>query len=526
MTGGGRVIGMQGSLHCGSRAIPPATPRMTLVAGDAASRRPPGVVPWLARLVLAPGADQGLSRSSSETAMRPRLHSDALRTALRATSTDDTLLDVSAESIPVDFDDGDRPTDPDGFARERAMALLGRVISERYRIDALLGMGGMGAVYRGYHLLLKKPVAIKVLHANIKKPARACGPLSIARRSRGPTSSTPTWPRPRIGGSSTTAPTSSSWSTSPGRRCTTSSTGSGSRWRAPSTSPGRSPRPSRPRTPGASSTAISSPATSCWPRAPGTWPSSSTSASPRCRSIRWSARPRLPGRRRARASPAWASSSVPSRTSRPRPPGAWIASTRGPICMRSVLSSTRCSRGGTPSTPQRPRSSSPSTKLQAPPPLGKRGPHVPPELAAIVMRLLAKEPAARHASSAELIEELDALGLAPILPGSERPPVPRADAVRETHRPGRPPPRLQRPAGTPASIAPAHPGARDPGAGRRHRHVLLGHRHLGPRGGEPPDRAEPRPRAAAVAASHGALIPAAPPPRVGARLVLKGGPTP
>src|SRR6202042_1387877 len=74
-------------------------------------------------------------------------------------------------------------------------------------------------------------------------------------------------------------------------------------------------------------------------------------------------------------------------------------------------------------------------RFQAPPPLGKVAPHVPPELAAIVMRLLAKDPAARHASSAELIEELDALRVPPPPPGSEPPPVPRADAVRESTSP-------------------------------------------------------------------------------------------
>ena len=53
---------------------------------------------------------------------------------------------------------------PEHVARARAVGLVGRVVSGRYRIDALLAMGGMGAVYRGHHLLLKKRVAIKVLH--------------------------------------------------------------------------------------------------------------------------------------------------------------------------------------------------------------------------------------------------------------------------------------------------------------------------------------------------------------------------
>jgi serine/threonine protein kinase len=42
--------------------------------------------------------------------------------------------------------------------------LVGQVIGERYRIDALLGEGGMGAVFRGTHMSLGRPVAVKVLH--------------------------------------------------------------------------------------------------------------------------------------------------------------------------------------------------------------------------------------------------------------------------------------------------------------------------------------------------------------------------
>jgi serine/threonine-protein kinase len=49
-------------------------------------------------------------------------------------------------------------------AEQAADALIGTVISDRYRIIELLAMGGMGAVFRGEHLLLRKRVAIKVLH--------------------------------------------------------------------------------------------------------------------------------------------------------------------------------------------------------------------------------------------------------------------------------------------------------------------------------------------------------------------------
>lgn len=49
-------------------------------------------------------------------------------------------------------------------ARERAAALIGRTISDRYKILDLIAMGGMGAVYRAEHVLMRKHVAVKVLH--------------------------------------------------------------------------------------------------------------------------------------------------------------------------------------------------------------------------------------------------------------------------------------------------------------------------------------------------------------------------
>ena len=42
--------------------------------------------------------------------------------------------------------------------------LLGKILADRYRVVRKLGEGGMGAVYEGEHLVIKKRVAIKVLH--------------------------------------------------------------------------------------------------------------------------------------------------------------------------------------------------------------------------------------------------------------------------------------------------------------------------------------------------------------------------
>lgn len=44
---------------------------------------------------------------------------------------------------------------------------VGRELAGRYRIDRKLGEGGMGAVYAGEHLIIQRPVAIKILHPQL-----------------------------------------------------------------------------------------------------------------------------------------------------------------------------------------------------------------------------------------------------------------------------------------------------------------------------------------------------------------------
>ncbi|MEW6734299.1 MAG: serine/threonine-protein kinase [Acidobacteriota bacterium] len=69
----------------------------------------------------------------------------------------DELALCSVDGYPLLNDAGAGKTDP----------LIGTLILEKYRIDRLLGRGGMGAVYEGKHLLLDRAIAIKVMHPQI-----------------------------------------------------------------------------------------------------------------------------------------------------------------------------------------------------------------------------------------------------------------------------------------------------------------------------------------------------------------------
>jgi serine/threonine-protein kinase len=58
-------------------------------------------------------------------------------------------------------------------ASPEAEIAIGSVLDGRYRIDAILGAGGMGRVYRGEHTGIGRAVAIKVLHADLSRNKEA-----------------------------------------------------------------------------------------------------------------------------------------------------------------------------------------------------------------------------------------------------------------------------------------------------------------------------------------------------------------
>jgi serine/threonine protein kinase len=57
------------------------------------------------------------------------------------------------------------PKPEPGAAEPAPDPLIGQVLGGRYRLDTLLGSGAMGRVYRAEHVLMHKPLAVKILHA-------------------------------------------------------------------------------------------------------------------------------------------------------------------------------------------------------------------------------------------------------------------------------------------------------------------------------------------------------------------------
>src|ERR1700733_4521010 len=47
------------------------------------------------------------------------------------------------------------------------MAAVGTLIGGRYRLDAVIGRGGMSTVYKAFETVLERPVAIKLMHREI-----------------------------------------------------------------------------------------------------------------------------------------------------------------------------------------------------------------------------------------------------------------------------------------------------------------------------------------------------------------------
>src|SRR5205823_4321540 len=76
------------------------------------------------------------------------------------------------------FDDSVSFCPKDGEVLEEDVgSLVGKALDGQYQIEALLGKGGMGAVYRARHILLGDRVAIKVLPPEMRSYTEWLRPL-------------------------------------------------------------------------------------------------------------------------------------------------------------------------------------------------------------------------------------------------------------------------------------------------------------------------------------------------------------
>ena len=81
--------------------------------------------------------------------------------------TDKSRLVESQEDKPV------RYVSSDVSFQEQRDFYIGKILEDRYEIEAFIGEGGVGAVYKAKHLLMNKTVAVKFLVPSLVKDQRA-----------------------------------------------------------------------------------------------------------------------------------------------------------------------------------------------------------------------------------------------------------------------------------------------------------------------------------------------------------------
>lgn len=143
--------------------------------------RPPARAPESAVATLTPNVAESRTPARTVLALRPPVGPDVglllkgkAEAEAKAKSGAAGLLQApTSAAVPmgaglpggVFFPAGglSRPKSDPARAVPPEEALVGRVLDQRYRIEAPIGFGGMGVVYKARHVIIDKPLAIKLL---------------------------------------------------------------------------------------------------------------------------------------------------------------------------------------------------------------------------------------------------------------------------------------------------------------------------------------------------------------------------
>jgi predicted Ser/Thr protein kinase len=144
------------------------------------------------QLVTHPSPEElsafGLGRLDEETLLRLETHisqcsrciqaleelaGDAFVNRLREAVSEQTTADASTQIAPGDVHDAPTAANLHASSSPSAAGVPAELANHpRYRVLQVLGAGGMGVVYQAEHLLMERPVALKVIsHSLIDDPA-------------------------------------------------------------------------------------------------------------------------------------------------------------------------------------------------------------------------------------------------------------------------------------------------------------------------------------------------------------------